>query len=38
LLFDIIYHHEQRSSNQPPNQPQLGYGDNLAQLGAKFRF
>jgi hypothetical protein len=34
LLFDIIYHHEQRSSSQP----QLGYGDNLAQVGAKFRF
>jgi hypothetical protein len=34
LLFDCIYHHEQRSSNQPV----LGYGDNLVQVGAKLRF
>jgi hypothetical protein len=34
LLFDFIYHHEQRSSNQPA----LGYGDDLAQAGVKFRF
>jgi hypothetical protein len=34
LLFDFIYHHEERSSNNP----QLGYDDDIAQAGVKFRF
>ena len=34
LLFDFIYHHEERNSNNP----QPGYDDNIAQVGAKFRF
>jgi hypothetical protein len=34
LLCDFIYHHELRSSNQPL----LGYDDDIAQAGVKFRF
>ena len=34
LLVDFIYHHEERSSNNA----QLGYDDNIAQVGAKLRF
>jgi hypothetical protein len=34
LLFDFIYHHERRSSNQAL----LGYDDDTAQAGVKFRF
>lgn len=42
LLFNFMYHHEERSSNQSltVNNEVLGYGysDNLAQAGVKFRF
>ena len=34
LLFNFIYHHEQRSSSEP----ELGYDDDIAQFGVKFRF
>ena len=34
LLVNFIYHHELRNSNNP----QLGYDDDLAQVGAKLRF
>lgn len=34
LLLDFIYHHEMRSSNQAL----LGYDDDIAQVGVKFRF
>ncbi len=34
LLVNFIYHHELRSSNQPL----LGYDDDIAQAGVKFRF
>jgi Putative beta-barrel porin 2 len=34
LLLNFIYHHELRSSNQPL----LGYDDDVAQVGVKFRF
>jgi hypothetical protein len=34
LLLDFIYHHELRSSSQKL----LGYDDDIAQVGVKFRF
>jgi hypothetical protein len=34
LLFNFIYHHEQRGSTVP----ELGYADDTVQVGAKFRF
>jgi hypothetical protein len=34
LLFNVLYHHEVRSSTQPL----LGYDDDIAQAGVKLRF